>query len=199
MTDRDKDLQYEQLYEQLLSRGEALHKSNKKRIKNGLILLVLLPFILGFIIWVTNSSKIVFLLIWILFMFGISAYLISVEYIDESLSKTLTDVTDREAAFDRLLPKASGRELQERIRDRLAERIAARAAEEDARINEAAAKIESEIRAEEAAAAEAKAAEAVPAETEASDAPAEAAPAETEAADAAEEAAPAETEKEDEQ
>lgn len=185
MTDRDKDLQYEQLYEQLLSRGEALHKSNKKRIKNGLILLVLLPFILGFIIWVTNSSKIVFLLIWILFMFGISAYLISVEYIDESLSKTLTDVTDREAAFDRLLPKASGRELQERIRDRLAERIAARAAEEDARINEAAAKIESEIRAEEAAAAEAKAkaAEAVPAETEAADAPAEAAQAETEKED----------------
>ena len=87
MTDREKDLQYEQLYTQLLSRSEILHENNKKRIRYGVILLLLLPFILGFIIWITDSNKIVFLILWIICMFAISVYLISVEYLDDSIKK----------------------------------------------------------------------------------------------------------------
>ena len=62
MADRSKNSRYEQLYTQLLERGEMLHENNKKRIKHGLILLAILPLILGFIIWITGSSKIVFLI-----------------------------------------------------------------------------------------------------------------------------------------
>ena len=128
MTDDSRDVNYEQLYSQLLERGETLHESNKKRIRRGLILLVLLPAILGLILWITGSSKIVFLIIWILCMFALCAYLISVEYLDDSIQKTLEDVTNREAVFDGLLPHASAEELQERIKERIAERRAQRAA-----------------------------------------------------------------------
>ena len=128
MADNSRDVNYEQLYTQLLERGEMLHESNKKRIRRGLILLVILPAILGLILWITGSSKIVFLIIWILCMFALCAYLISVEYLDDSIQKTLEDVTNREADFDGLLPHASAEELQERIKARIAERRAQRAA-----------------------------------------------------------------------
>ena len=121
MTDQTKDIKYEQLYTQLLERGEMLHENNKKRIRRGLIFLVILPVILGLILWITGSSKIVFLIIWILCMFATCAYLISIEYLDDSVQKTLTEVTDWEADFDALLPHASAEELQERIRMRIEE------------------------------------------------------------------------------
>ena len=123
MRDNTTDNKYEQLYTQLLERGEYLHERNKKRIRIGLAGLVVLPFILGLMIRITGSSKIAFLIIWIICMFTLSAYLISIEYLDDSIKKTLEDVTSREADFDRLLPKA---DLQERIRDRLAEIRASR-------------------------------------------------------------------------
>ena len=125
MADRSKNSRYEQLYTQLLERGEMLHENNKKRIKHGLILLAILPLILGFIIWITGSSKIVFLIFWIICMFIISAYLISVEYLDDSVQKTLEEVTDRESDFDESLPRGPGMDLQKRIEARLAERRAA--------------------------------------------------------------------------
>jgi hypothetical protein len=125
MADRSENSRYEQLYTQLLERGEMLHENNKKRIKHGLILLAILPLILGFIIWITGSSKIVFLIFWIICMFIISAYLISVEYLDDSVQKTLEEVTDRESDFDESLPRGPGMDLQKRIEARLAERRAA--------------------------------------------------------------------------
>ena len=134
MSDNSRDVKYEQLYTQLLERGETLHENNKKRIRRGLIMLVILPFILGLILWITDSSRIVFLIIWILCMFAISAYLISVEYLDDSIQKTLEDVTNSEADFDQLLPHASRAELHERIRERISERRAQRAIDEAARI-----------------------------------------------------------------
>ena len=62
MDDR-QDSRYEELYEQLLERGLDMHMHNKRRIRNGMILLLLLPVILGVILWVTGSDKIVFLII----------------------------------------------------------------------------------------------------------------------------------------
>ena len=58
-------------------------------------------------------------------MFIISAYLISVEYLDDSVQKTLEEVTDRESDFDESLPRGPGMDLQKRIEARLAERRAA--------------------------------------------------------------------------
>ncbi len=126
MTVNKNEDRYEGLYSQLLERGEQLHESNKRRIRRGLIALVVLPFILGFILWMTDSDKIVFLIIWVIIMFALSAYLISIEYLDNSIESTLQEVTDTEAEFDGLLPRP---DLQDRIRERLAEKRAERQSE----------------------------------------------------------------------
>ena len=59
----------------------------------GLIFLVILPVILGLVLWITGSSKIVFLIIWILCMFALCAYLISVEYLDDSMQRPVDGLT----------------------------------------------------------------------------------------------------------
>jgi hypothetical protein len=115
MDDR-QDSRYEELYQQLLERGLDMHVHNKRRIGNGMILLLLLPVILGVILWVTGSDKIVFLIIWVLCMFALSIYLITIEYIDDSVEKTLEEVTDREADFGVLFPGTE--QLGERISER---------------------------------------------------------------------------------
>ena len=123
---------YEELYTELLGRGEMLHESNKRRIRRGLVILVILPFILEFIRWITDSDKVVFLIIWILIMFVLSAYLISIEYLDYTVEETLKDVTDIEADFDGLLPRPELRraDLHERISARFAELRAQRLGDE---------------------------------------------------------------------
>ena len=102
MEDHRQDRRYEELYSQLFERGLDMHVNNKKRIKVGLILLVILPVILEIIRRLTESDKIFFLIIWVFCMFITCIYLISIEYIDDSIQKTLRDVTDREADFDEL-------------------------------------------------------------------------------------------------
>ena len=131
MDDR-QDSRYEELYEQLLERGLDMHMHNKRRIRNGMILLLLLPVILGVILWVTGSDKIVFLIIWVLCLFALSIYLITIEYIDDSVEKTLEEVTDREADFGELFPGTE--QLAERIgerREMIRGKIKARRSKED--------------------------------------------------------------------
>lgn len=126
MEDHRQDSRYEALYTQLLERGMDMHVNNKKRIRSGLILLLLLPAILGMIRTLTQSDKIVFLIIWVFCMFVICIYLITIEYIDDTLQKTLEEVTDREAGFDELI--ADSGMLEERIsgrRERILEKIRA--------------------------------------------------------------------------
>ena len=127
---------YEELYTELLGRGEMLHQSNKKRIRRGIIILIILPFVLEFIRWMTDSDKVVFLIIWIIIMFVLSAYLISIEYLDYTIEETLRDVTDTEADFGELLPRPELRrgDLHERIRERFTELRAQRLAAEETRI-----------------------------------------------------------------
>ena len=114
--DNKQDSRYEALYTQLLERGLDLHMNNKRRIRNGIIVLLLLPLILGIILKVTDSDKIVFLMIWVICMFVISIYLITIEYIDDSVQKTLGDVTERETEFDELF--VGTEQLEERITER---------------------------------------------------------------------------------
>lgn len=125
---RTEDKRYEALYTELLDRGDQLHEANKRRIRRGIIFLIVLPVVLDFIRLVTDSDKVVFLIIWIFIMFIASAYLISIEYLDSAIEKTLEDVTDTEAYFDGLLPRPElpVGDLHERIRDRLEERRAGR-------------------------------------------------------------------------
>ena len=120
MDRKEQDSRYEQLYRELLSQVTAIHDGNKKRIRRGIILMILLPIILEVVRLMTGSDKVFFLVLWIIFMFILCAGLITVEYVDDSLQKYLNEVTDREAEFDALLktPEDITSMIQERASDR---------------------------------------------------------------------------------
>ncbi len=139
--DRNQEKHYEELFNRLLDRGEALHTVNKKRIRIGLIFLAV--FTVGMIVirLITDSDRATFLMIWVIGMFATSIYLIGVEYIDTSLAKTLEDVIEREAGWDELLPDSESVRgmVQGRIddrRDEVKERISERREEMKVRIVE---------------------------------------------------------------
>lgn len=117
----EQDRHYEDLYSRLLERGETMHANNKKRIRIGLILLGLLPAVLIIIRLLTDSDRVVFLIIWVLCMFAICTYLISIEFIDDSLRKTLEEVTEREADFGELIPDSEA--VHNRIHEHVAELV----------------------------------------------------------------------------
>ena len=108
-------------YENLISYADELHAKNKKRIKVSGIVLVLLPVVLGLVRWLTESDKILFLLIWVLCMFALAAYLVSIEYLDHVLHEKLNWMTSEEKEQESLI---DGQELvpskvREKVRNRL--------------------------------------------------------------------------------
>ena len=119
--DRNKqDIRYEDLYNRLLDRGMALHENNKKRIRTGLVFLAVFTVLMILVRMITDSDRVVFMILWVVGMFIISIYLISVEYIDDSIRKTLEDVSDREADFGVLLPDTE--QVREMVQTRLQEK-----------------------------------------------------------------------------
>ena len=115
-----QDTRYEELYNRLLERGMALHESNKKRIRTGLIFLAVFTVLMILIRLITDSDRVVFMILWVVGMFVASIYLISVEYIDDSIRKTLEDVSEREADFGELLPDSAA--VRERVHSRIHEK-----------------------------------------------------------------------------
>ena len=109
---------YEKLYAELLTQTELLHQSNKRRIRRGLWGLLVMPLVLAVLLWLTDSSRIVFLLIWVLGMFLLSAYLITVEYLDFKVLRAMEGVSHTELDFDELL------KLDRPIHNRIVERRA---------------------------------------------------------------------------
>ena len=119
--DRNRqDIRYEELYNRLLERGVALHENNKKRIRIGLVFLGVFTVLMILIRLITDSDRVVFMILWVIGMFAISIYLISVEYIDDSIRKTLEEVSDRETDFGELLPDSE--QVRERVHSRIHER-----------------------------------------------------------------------------
>ena len=103
MENNPQDNRYEQLYEELRSHAVSVHQRNKNMIKYGSIGLIVLPIVLFIVRWLTDSDKMVFLLLWIFSLFALAAFLIGVEYLDSSIQKTLKEMTNREEEFDDLL------------------------------------------------------------------------------------------------
>ncbi len=100
---KKQDVRYEELYNRLLERGMAMHTNNKRRIRIGLGFLGLFTVLMILIRWITDSDRVIFMLFWILGMFATAIYLVSVEYIDDRLQRTLEEVSDRESDFDDLM------------------------------------------------------------------------------------------------
>lgn len=92
------------LYGKLLMYAEQLHQGNKRRIRHGLISLFVIPFVLLIVMLLTDSSRIVFLLVWIFCMFIVAAFLIFIAYFDNQLQATLNELSRCELGeFDSLI------------------------------------------------------------------------------------------------
>lgn len=103
--DKAAAAQSAQLFERmLLPTVENVHRIDQKALRAGVAWLLLLPILLLIIRRMTNSSKVAFLLIWVVGMFLISAALIFVGYADHSLKRFLRTVKE-------YVPDASAVEL----------------------------------------------------------------------------------------
>lgn len=93
------DNKYHEMYDRLIAEFTSLHQANQVRIHKGLIgMLVILALFLT-LLFVTQGSKVIILLMWIISMFAIAAYLIAVEYLNHELEKKLEHITQMEHDF----------------------------------------------------------------------------------------------------
>ena len=134
-----KEREYQELYDRLIHEVSTLHQTNRRRIRNGMRMLVAVTLGLMLLMFLAEGNKVFTLMLWILSMFTVAAYLIAVEYADYELQKKIEDITQREQeSFGALLelPKAPRavqlyRELREG-REQPAAAAAETAAEEKA-------------------------------------------------------------------
>lgn len=120
---------------QLIEFAERSHELNRRRMRNGVIWLFLLPVLLLIIRNMTDSSKVAFLIIWIFGMFVISAFLLMVAYSDNDLQERLHTLQSaipyvEETELDKLRLDNEFMELREReqsleraIKEHIAERV----------------------------------------------------------------------------
>lgn len=93
------------LYEKFLDLQQQVHLKNQKKIRVGLKVNILLPLVFLVLSFATDRSKLVFLLLWIISLFGISFYLLYIEYMDFKLQKQLMElgIMEKEAEAQALI------------------------------------------------------------------------------------------------
>lgn len=98
---------YSQLYQALLQEVLQFHSGNQRRIRKGMLSLLLVPLVFLVLLFLSEGSRVIFLLLWIMSMFGIAAYLIAVEYIDYEMQNKVKRITKKEVELDQLTPLPS--------------------------------------------------------------------------------------------
>ena len=83
------DTQYEKKYNDLMECLKQMHEQNVRRMKTALRSLLIVPTIFLVMLFFTNSSKTIFLVLWIVSMFIIAAVLIVIEYQDYTLKQMI--------------------------------------------------------------------------------------------------------------
>ena len=80
---------YRKAYNMVIEYEKEAHRKNQKRIAVGLKLIILIPLIFLALLFFTGSSKVIFLILWIVSLFILAAYLITVEYMDYNLMERM--------------------------------------------------------------------------------------------------------------
>jgi hypothetical protein len=93
------------VYERFMDLQQQVHQRNQKKIKVGLKVNILLPLVFLVISFITDRSKLVFLVLWIVSLFGIAFYLLYVEYMDFELQEQLKElgIMEKEAEAQALI------------------------------------------------------------------------------------------------
>jgi len=98
MTETRAKNRYEEQYKKLRAYSEDEHRNNQRKIKVGIWVNIFLPLLFLILSFINTDSKIVFLIFWIISLFAIAFYLMTVEYQDYSLQERMREfgVTDEE-------------------------------------------------------------------------------------------------------
>ena len=70
--------------------------------------LLLVPLAFLVLLFLSDGSRVIFLLLWIVSMFGIAAYLIAVEYVDYEMQNKVKKITQKEVELDQLMALPAG-------------------------------------------------------------------------------------------
>jgi ABC-type multidrug transport system fused ATPase/permease subunit len=93
----EKKEMYEEMYAKLVAYEQDIHKKNQRRINIGLKCILIIPMIFLILLFWTSSNKVVFLILWIVSLFAIAVYLITIEYMDYNLQEKLKELSDDES------------------------------------------------------------------------------------------------------
>lgn len=107
---------YHEMYDRLVEEVTALHQANQRRIHKGLWGMIIVLVLYLVLLFVTNGSKVIILLLWIMTMFALAAYLISLEYLNFELEKKLRHITQMEHDFGRNAADVVAEENLEKLR-----------------------------------------------------------------------------------
>lgn len=92
---------YKEMYDKFINYEQNLHQQNQKRIRVGLKINIILPLFFLILSFAISEGKLVFLLLWIISLFGIATYLIYVEYSDYKMLEQLKELgVDEDALCD---------------------------------------------------------------------------------------------------
>lgn len=91
-----KETAYEKLYTDLVEALEEMHRNNVRRTSAALKSLLIIPTLFLILLFLTNSNKTIFLVLWIVSMFVIAVILIVIEYQDYKLQKMFKKTEESE-------------------------------------------------------------------------------------------------------
>ena len=103
---------YQAFYQSYIKELKERHEANIHRIRIGIRMNVFLPLVFLFISFVIGGSRFLFLVLWIVSLFGIAGYLIFVEYSDFVLQEKLMELEGKEAGEPEPLIRVDDREAQ---------------------------------------------------------------------------------------
>lgn len=95
-----EDDKYKKAYDMVMHYEGQIHQKNQKRISIGLKCILIIPLIFLALLFWTNSSKVIFLILWIVSLFILAAYLIAVEYMDYNLMERMAKLNGEEQEME---------------------------------------------------------------------------------------------------
>lgn len=93
----------DKILSQILEFRNNAHAENIKKIKTGIKCIFTVPAFFLILLFLTGSSKIIFLVMWIASLFIIAAYLIHVEYSDYKIQEMVNSLQNSDEAINSLI------------------------------------------------------------------------------------------------
>ena len=121
---QSNDKRLREMYDKLVGYEKTIHEQNQKRIKIGLRCIYIIPlFFLVLLMIVPDSSKLIFLVLWIVSLFAIAVYLIGVEYVDYKLQEKMNEISGRDAQCMSVSPVVQIDDMVQEIAERVEQRF----------------------------------------------------------------------------